>query len=324
MSRIVAPMLLAALPWLAACGDPAVVEGPGFDHYLEKPSPFRLVEVLAGKDDRQRLDVVVRALEANQIAYAAEPYGRGPENAGSGQGTNLIARYGRGRDLLIIAAHYDRVTPSPGANDNASCVAAAIEAYRLLVDSGPLNNITARFVFTDDEESGLLGAAAHRAGLARAGGTKLEKDKVLGVISFEMCGVGDSFGIWDVEGPAENSAIVRALAQAGAELDIYNGTHGAVPRFGSDHRVFARAGIPAVGVTVLPREDEARLREYVENPNSLKWLFRFMRPAIFRTYHTAGDTPETIDPAALEMTARVIAATVRNLDRLAGSEVAGG
>lgn len=308
MNRIVAPMprfLILAVLLLAACEDPAVVEGPGFGHYLERPTPLRLVEVLSGKADRDRRDIVARALEANEIAYTAEPYGEG-----TGRGTNLVAEIGRGGGLVIIATHYDRMAQSPGANDNASCVAAAIRAYGLLAVGGRLDNVTARFLFTDDEEAGLRGAMAHLAGLDGA--------RVLGVASFEMCGMGDSFGIWDVEGPAVNSAMVEALARAGAELDIYNGTHGAVPRFGSDHRVFARAGIAAVGVTVLARDDEARLREYVDSPNSLKWLFRFLRPAIFQAYHTAGDGPADIDPAALEMTARVMAATVRNFDRLAG------
>ncbi len=60
---------------------------------------------------------------------------------------------------------------------------------------------------------------------------------------------------------------------------------GTVPGVGSDHRAFALTGIPAVGVTVSPRADEAKLREYVDEPNSLKWQFRFLRP----TTLTQGD-----------------------------------
>ncbi len=54
----------------------------------------------------------------------------------------------------------------------------------------------------------------------------------------------------------------------------------------------------------------------MEDPKSLKWLFRFLRPAIFRTYHTVSDTLETIDPAALNITAQFMVAMVCNLDRL--------
>ncbi len=299
-------LLLAALPLLAACDDPPVTPGPEFGHYLEQPSPYRLVEVLAGRSNGERRTMVAGALKANGIPHITRPYSIGVD-----QGANVIAEYGDGGPLLILTTHFDRVPFTPGANDNASCVAAAVKAYGLLTEGGPVNHITVRFLFTDQEENGLLGAIAHME--------QIETGKVvLGVASFKMCGMGESFGIWDVEGSLENSVLVRALTQAGAELDIYNGTHGTVAGYGSDHRAFALAGIPAVGVTVSSREDEARLREYVDDPNSLKWRFRFLRPAIFRTYHTAGDTLETIDPAALDMTARVMAAMVRNLDRLVG------
>ena len=75
------------------------------------------------------------------------------------------------------------------------------------------------------------------------------------------------------------------------------------------------AVIPAVGLTVLPREDEQILRDYVANPNGLRWLFRGNRPTIFQTYHTPEDSAATVDPAALEMTARIIARAVRLFDR---------
>jgi len=70
-----------------------------------------------------------------------------------------------------------------------------------------------------------------------------------------------------------------------------------------------------VGVTVLPREDEEKLRSYVDDPNNPKWLLNFVRPTIFRTYHTSGDGPETVQPAALEMMTRLMVETVRVVDQ---------
>ena len=46
-----------------------------------------------------------------------------------------------GQPLLVIGAHYDTVSGSPGADDNASAVAGLIEMARLLAD----NKIVARF-----------------------------------------------------------------------------------------------------------------------------------------------------------------------------------
>lgn len=58
---------------------------------------------------------------------------------------------------LMVSAHYDSVSTGPGANDNASSVAAIFEAIRALKTGEPLKN-DVWFVFTDGEELGLLGA----------------------------------------------------------------------------------------------------------------------------------------------------------------------
>jgi len=163
--------------------------------------------------------------------------------------------------------------------------------------------LSVRFLFSDGEETGLHGARHHA--------NTQDLTHIFGVASFELCGIGDAFGVWDVVGPAMGSPIVEALLKAGDNLKIYNGTHGAVPRFGSDHLAFSKKGLAAVGVTVLPQEDEDKLREYVQDPNNPKWLLNFIRPAIFRTYHTSGDGPETVEPDALEMTKRLMLETVR-------------
>jgi len=67
---------------------------------------------------------------------------------------------------------------------------------------------------------------------------------------------------------------------------------------------------------VLPQHDEAKLRSYVDDPNNPMWLLNFIRPVIFQTYHTSGDGPETVQPAALEMTTRLMLETVRTFERL--------
>ncbi len=70
---------------------------------------------------------------------------------------------------LIVGAHLDSHDISPGANDNASGVAAVLEAARALALDGP-TPLPIRFVFFTGEEMGLLGAyrytADHEADLA--------------------------------------------------------------------------------------------------------------------------------------------------------------
>ncbi len=66
---------------------------------------------------------------------------------------NLEAtRPGRARpdEVLLIGAHYDSISGGPGANDNASGVAALLEVSRLFVNATP--KITVRFVAFVNEE----------------------------------------------------------------------------------------------------------------------------------------------------------------------------
>ncbi|NOZ27003.1 MAG: M20/M25/M40 family metallo-hydrolase, partial [Chloroflexi bacterium] len=70
---------------------------------------------------------------------------------------------------LIVGAHLDSHDISPGADDNASGVAAVLEAARVLAMEGPLP-LPVRVIFFTGEELGLLGAYqyvdAHQAELA--------------------------------------------------------------------------------------------------------------------------------------------------------------
>lgn len=56
----------------------------------------------------------------------------------------------RAAEIILIGAHYDSVLGSPGANDNASGVAAMLELSRLLADQNPARTI--RFVAFVNEE----------------------------------------------------------------------------------------------------------------------------------------------------------------------------
>src|SRR5574337_989352 len=69
------------------------------------------------------------------------------------QWANLeVSRPGSARpdEILLIGAHYDSVRGSPGANDNASGVAALLELSRLFADITPA--LTVRFVAFVNEE----------------------------------------------------------------------------------------------------------------------------------------------------------------------------
>jgi Peptidase family M28 len=77
-------------------------------------------------------------------------------------GVNIFAeRLGTDKEAgaILVAAHYDTVVVSPGADDNASGVAVVLEIARLLGSRPTLK--TLQLAFFDQEEAGLLGSKAY-------------------------------------------------------------------------------------------------------------------------------------------------------------------
>ncbi len=76
---------------------------------------------------------------------------------------------------------------------------------------------------------------------------------IVGVLSLELCGIGDSLAVWDA---AEDSPFLRrvtgALDGLGLRRDDSYHVVGRIPIFGSDHRAFSAAGIAAYGLTIVP------------------------------------------------------------------------
>jgi len=63
--------------------------------------------------------------------------------------------------LICVVAHYDSVSTSPGARDNAASVAALLEIARYLGKENPSYPCEIRMVFLGSEENGYHGSAAY-------------------------------------------------------------------------------------------------------------------------------------------------------------------
>ncbi len=81
--------------------------------------------------------------------------------------TNLLARLPAATEhpdkpgnALLLMAHYDSVSRSPGAGDDASGVAAILESLRAWLAENPQPQRDVIVLFSDAEENGLLGAQA--------------------------------------------------------------------------------------------------------------------------------------------------------------------
>jgi len=214
---------------------------------------------------------------------------------------NLIVSLGpQTPQRLVIGAHYDARGPYPGADDNASGTAALLELARML--RGATLPLRTELVFYSNEEYGLLGSRHHARSLAPGA--------VRAMISLEMLGCfsgpqkfpfaplkllyppGGDYIV--VVGLPQDAGLVRAVKRAvqgaGAPVQSINAP-AAIPGIGSsDHRSYWEAGVPAAMVT-----DTAWYR----NPR----------------YHTASDTPDTLDYRSMAKVVDGVAGWISNVPR---------
>jgi Zn-dependent M28 family amino/carboxypeptidase len=205
---------------------------------------------------------------------------------------NLIVRLGPDTpERIVIGAHYDVRGPFPGADDNASGTAALLELARML--RGAELPLRAELAWYSNEEYGLLGSDLH----ARSA------PGVRAMLSLEMLGCFDQpqqfpFGALRllypsqgdyivVVGRFQDALLVRAIKAAldgnGAAVRSIDAPELIPGIDASDHASFWRAGVRAAMVT-----DTAWYR----NPR----------------YHTARDTPDTLDYARMARIVNGIAA----------------
>ena len=145
----------------------------------------------------------------------------------------------------IIVAHYDSVYPNvPGANDNASGVAAVLEAARIC--SRYTFAYTIRFLAVGAEEEGLIGSY-HYAQDAKAKGRN-----IVVVVNGDMLGypiVGDITRIYLSAG-SKCAALMDSALTYNRRYNLnflIDGQIGGVG--GSDHESFIEAGYPAVDIS---------------------------------------------------------------------------
>jgi aminopeptidase YwaD len=262
--------------------------------------PLELARLLVGHDNDAREAAVARYLEARQVPLVRHRF-----STPGGRGENLSVDLGTGDGVLVLIAHHDAVPGSPGANDNAAAVAILLTVLERMAARIP-PRLRVRLLFTAAEERDYLGARMYVREMPLSG--------IIGVLSLELCGIGDALAVWDA--PREtrfSQQIARALQATGRVQDESWHQVGQIPLFGSDHRAFAAAGLPAYGLTMVPSSDVEALRQFILNPAgpSAGALVRPPRP--FDTYHTSRDTIDTLEPAALDAVGTALGAVINEL-----------
>lgn len=123
-----------------------------------------------------------RQAAADAIETALESYGYTVARELFSGGSNLIAwlRGDSQERLVVLGAHYDTVAGTPGADDDASGVAAVLELARVL--AGHPRSNTIEFAFFDRGEPMREGSLQHAFTLSSA------EREVLGMISLDSIG----------------------------------------------------------------------------------------------------------------------------------------
>lgn len=212
---------------------------------------------------------------------------------------NVVALPPRVGPISIVAAHFDSVPRSPGADDNASGVAVMMEVARLLADRA------VGFVAFNAEEDGLLGSQDFVTNALPGIRHRIEAVHVLEMVGYRSSEpaslpmpwqppstrIGDFIALL---GNDDSNAMVDAVIDARHPMQtrvIGAKTWGPIHRLlpdltRSDHFPFWTAGMRAMLWT-----DTGNFR----NPH----------------YHRTTDTPETLDYAFMRDVANALTSTLR-------------
>jgi hypothetical protein len=289
--------------------DPATVE-PG-TRFVLREAPIRLVaDSLEARLARYTGVAVERFSFSIDSTSCKMLRNFGPIDS-SYTAENLVARIagnGAVSGVLLVAAHYDaiasntsgwsatwRTSPAPGADDNATGVAALMEAARVL--SGHDLPFDVMFVLFSAEELGLLGSRAFIDTLADIGA-----GRIIGVLNCDMIGYAlAGYPAGTVISNTPSGWFSDMIAQAAGESD---------PSFplaivspgppNWDHAPFWEASIPAVTFTEPLKENMSIGSPY---------------------YHTLGDTIGNLDFEQVERMTNIVVGFVERLSA-AGAEAA--
>jgi len=193
-------------------------------------------------------DDVARAYLTTRLEEYGLVVEEDPFVADSAPAANLIARKDGILEpgvVWILSAHYDSTSDlpysvAPGADDNASAVAALLEAARILQ---PLRfRYSLWFVLTGAEEQGSLGSAHLARWLVD------EPVEVRGINAPDMIGywpLGND-DLFDILGDPASAHLVAQMADIAEALGVAHKTfieHGYC--YGDDHTMYQEAGLPA-------------------------------------------------------------------------------
>ena len=266
-------------------------------------TPLALSRLLVGRSNAERQAAVASYLGRRGIVFDRHRF-----STFEGEGENFIVDVGSGDRVVVFIAHHDAVPGSPGANDNAAAVGILLHLLGRLVRTPP-SQVKVRFLFPAAEELGYLGTRAYVGATSLAG--------IVGVLSLELCGRGDTLVVWDGDGETDFlRRIAAAFERLGRRRDESHHIVGRIPVFGSDHRAFGAVGARAYGLTTVPAREAEGLRRFVLSGHAGVLRNLGQRPVPFDTYHSSRDAFTTLESAACEAVVMGLEAIIAEVGRV--------
>ena len=166
----------------------ALIEKQRLRHHIESLTTIAPRSVGHPESLRSTVQYIKTQLSSHAIIVNEEPLAVPGENTmPDNHMVNLIAVFpGSDTDeaFFEIGAHYDTVETTPGADDNASGIAALLEIARVL--SGLPNRRTIRLCFFAQEEDRLVGSTRHVSNMNQ------RNEKPAGTLILEMIAYTDN------------------------------------------------------------------------------------------------------------------------------------
>jgi len=179
-------------------------------------------------------------------------------------GNNIVATQTGKQDsgIIIVCAHYDTVTISPGSDDDGSGVASVLMMAKIMSEYS--FNATIKFILFSGEELGLLGS------LSYAEKAKENDENIIGVLALDKIGYAKKF---------KDGKIIRHHADSNSEWMIDIGED-------ISKKYFNEIGLE---LTKYPFDPSSDHRAFVENGFCGSNL---VENALNPNYHTSEDLLE--------------------------------
>ena len=304
-SLVAVAALMAAGPALAQETPPELRERPdiaaGAAQFV-KPTNAERTEVLVGFLTRLGFTPDIQTFEG------------GNDRTGPMEGANVVVTVGEGERDIVLTAHYDAVklrdgSMAQGVVDNAGSVLAMMEAAKALNEGLEGQPVAHRFVFvfTDQEELGLIGAKHF---LETHG-----KDRIAAVINADVAAYGETVMYGENNGE-QSGFVLAAVRQLCAERGFDCMPYPVYPP--SDDRVFSAAGVPVVS---LGTQDAIGAHQMwlAFNGGEDNGLREGFVPPVFQRIHSTEDKLELLNGDDVGRFGRFIADLALRLDRAAGA-----